>query len=176
MKEGTWLRCHMHAFEYLGGSTPCVVPDNLKTGVKGHPREGEVELNDAYREMAAHYGSAVMPARVRTPRDKPSVENEVWQAATEIVAALRDAVFTDFNELRRAVAAKLEEHNARPFTKREGARREVFEEQERPLPSVCVLSTGFDQNEHRNLSGLRTTRAQAFLSAYPSCMRACLTR
>ena len=89
MREGTWLRCHAHAFSYLGGSTPCIVPDNLKTGVKGHPREGEVEINDAYREMAAHYGSAVMPARVRTPRDKPSVETEVWQAATEIVAALR---------------------------------------------------------------------------------------
>lgn len=140
MRQDTWLRCHVHAFAYMGGSTPCIVPDNLKTGVKGHPREGEVELNGAYREMAAHYGSAVMPARVRAPRDKPSVENEVWQAATEIVAALRDTVFTDFNELRRAVAARLEEHNSRPFSKREGTRREVFEEQEgpllRPLPAV----------------------------------------
>lgn len=117
MREDTWLRCHVHAFAYMGGSTPCIVPDNLKTGVKGHPREGEVELNDAYREMAAHYGSAVMPARVRTPRDKPSVENEVWQAATEIVAALRDTVFADFNELRRAVAVRLEGHNSRPFSK-----------------------------------------------------------
>ena len=53
----------------------------------------------------------------------------MWQAATEIVAALRDTVFTDFNELRRAVAARLEEHNSRPFSKREGTRREVFEEQ-----------------------------------------------
>ena len=52
------------------------------------PATGEVELNEAYREMAAHYGSAVMPARIATPRDKPSVENEVRQAAAEIVAAL----------------------------------------------------------------------------------------
>ena len=103
MKQDTWLRCHVHAFAYLGGSTPCIVPDNLKTGVESHPREGEVVLNGAYREMAAHYGSAVMPARVATPRDKPSAENEVWQAALEIIAALRDTVFTDFNELKRAV-------------------------------------------------------------------------
>ena len=123
----------MHAFAYMGGSTPCIVPDNLKAGVTRHPREGEVELNEAYREMAARYGSAVMPARVATPRDKPSAENEVWQAALEIIAALRDEVFTDFNQLKAAVAAKLEEHNARPFTKREGTRREVFEERERPL-------------------------------------------
>lgn len=98
MREDTWLRCHVHAFAYIGGSTPCIVPDNLRAGVRSHPREGEVEPSEAYREMAAHYGSAVMPARVRTPRDKPSVENEVRQAATEIVAALRDVVFTDINE------------------------------------------------------------------------------
>lgn len=133
MKQDTWLRCHAHAFAYFGGSVPCIVPDNLKTGVRRHPRDGEVELNDAYREMAAHYGAAVMPARVKTPRDKPSVENEVWQAATEIVAALRDEVFTDLGGLRRAVAERLEEHNSRPFSKREGTRRQVFEEQERPL-------------------------------------------
>ncbi|MBM6868111.1 IS21 family transposase [Collinsella tanakaei] len=107
MREDTWLRCHVHAFAYTGGSTPCIVPDNLRTGVRAHPREGEVELNEAYREMAAHYGSAVMPARVATPRDKPSAENEVWQAALEIIAALRDEVFTDFNQLKRAVAEKL---------------------------------------------------------------------
>ena len=89
MKQDTWLRCHVHAFAHLGGSTPCIVPDNLKAGVKSHPREGEVVLNGAYREMAAHYGSAVMPARVATPRDKPSAGNEVWQAALEIIAALR---------------------------------------------------------------------------------------
>lgn len=133
MRQDTWLRCHVHAFAYMGGSTPCIVPDNLKAGVTRHPREGEVELNEAYREMAAHYGSAVMPARIATPRDKPSAENEVRQAAIEIIAALRNEVFTDFNQLKAAVAAKLEEHNARPFTKREGTRREVFEEQERPL-------------------------------------------
>ena len=138
MKQNTWLYCHVHAFEYFGGVTPCIVPDNLKTGVRRHPKEGEVELNDAYREMAAHYGAAVMPARVKRPRDKPNVENEVWQVAIEVIAALRDVVFTDINLLRSAVAEKVEEHNSRPFSKREGTRRQVFEEQERlllrPLP------------------------------------------
>ena len=55
MKQDTWLRCHARAFGYFGGAAPCIVPDNLKTGVKRHPREGEVVVNDAYREMAAHY-------------------------------------------------------------------------------------------------------------------------
>ena len=133
MKQDTWLRCHVHAFGYFGGAAPCIVPDNLKTGVKRHPREGEVVINDAYREMAAHYGAAVMPARVRRPRDKPSAGNEVWQAATEVIAALRETVFTDFGALKEAVRKKVDEHNSRPFSKREGTRRQVFEEQERPL-------------------------------------------
>ena len=101
--------------------------------MRAHPCEGEFKLNEAYREMAAHYGSAVMPARVRAQRDKPSVENEVWQAATEIVAALRDVAFADLIELRAAVAERLEEHNSRLFSKRGGSRRRVLGEQERPL-------------------------------------------
>ncbi len=133
MEQDTWLRCHAHAFAYFGGSVPRTAPDNLKTGVRRRPRDGEVELDDAHREMAARYGAAVMPARVKTPRDKPSAGNEVRQAALEIIAALRDTAFTDFNELKRAVAEKPGEHNPRPFSKREGMRRQVSGEQERPL-------------------------------------------
>jgi transposase len=48
---------------------PRIVPDNLKTGVIKHPREGEDVLNDSYREMAAHYSAAVLPGRVRAPKD-----------------------------------------------------------------------------------------------------------
>lgn len=43
--------------------------DNLKTGVISHPRDGEVVLNDAYRSMAEHYSAAVIPGRVRRPKD-----------------------------------------------------------------------------------------------------------
>ena len=110
-----------------------VVPDNLKTGVTAHPREGEVELNAAYEDLAAHYGSAVMPARVCRPRDKASAENEVWRAATYVIGALRNEVFTDMTSLRAAVAAKVAEHNARPFSKREGSRAECFTAEEAPL-------------------------------------------
>lgn len=123
----------MHPFGYFGGAAPCIVPDNLKTGVKRHPREGEVVINDAHREMAAHCGAAVMPARARRPRDKPSAGNEVWQAAAEVMAAPRETAFTDFGALKEAVRKKVDEHNSRPLSKREGTRRQVFEEQERPL-------------------------------------------
>ena len=140
MGGDAWLRRHARAFAHMGGSTPRMVPDNLRAGAGARPREGEVEPSEAYREMAAHHGSAVMPARIAAPRDKPSAESEAWQAALEIVAALRDEAFTDFSQLRRAVAERLGEHDSRPFPRREGARREVFEEREgpllRPLPAV----------------------------------------
>lgn len=71
MKQDTWLRAHVAMFEAFGGSSPRIVPDNLKTGVLKHPREGEIVLNDAYREMAAHYRAAVLPGRIRAPKDYP---------------------------------------------------------------------------------------------------------
>jgi transposase len=80
MKQDTWLRAHVAMFEAFGGSVPRIVPDNLKTGVIKHPREGEVVLNDAYREMAAHYSAAVLPGRIRAPKDysEDSVIPSVW--------------------------------------------------------------------------------------------------
>ena len=70
MRQESWLRAHAAMFAFFGGSVPRLVPDNWKTGVISHPREGEVILNDAYREMAAHYSAAVLPGRVRHPKDK----------------------------------------------------------------------------------------------------------
>lgn len=140
MRGDAWLRRHAHAFAHTGGSTPRTVPDDLRTGAGARPREGEVEPSEAHREMAARHGSAAMPARVATPRDRPSAESEARQAALEIVAAPRDEAFADFSQLKRAAAERLEEHDSRPLPKREGTRREVFEEQEgpllRPLPAV----------------------------------------
>ena len=71
MRQDTWLRAHVTMFDRFGGSVPRIVPDNLKTGVIKHPAQGEVVLNDAYRELAAHYSAAVLPGRVKKPKDYP---------------------------------------------------------------------------------------------------------
>jgi len=55
MRQDTWSRAHVAMFEFFGGSVPQIVCDNLKTGVIAHPRDGEIVLNDAYRELAGHY-------------------------------------------------------------------------------------------------------------------------
>ena len=141
MRQDTWLRAHVAMFDWFGGSVPRIVPDNLKTGVIKHPAEGEVVLNDAYRELAAHYSAAVLPGRVRKPKDKASVENTVAHVATWVIAGLRDRRFATLAELRAAIYQRVEAYNREPFQKRAGSRLSVFEAEEkpllRPLPAVA---------------------------------------
>jgi transposase len=68
MKEPAWLTAHVNAYDYFGGVARILVPDNLKTGVTKHTKQGLV-LNRAYHELAEHYGTAIIPARVRAPKD-----------------------------------------------------------------------------------------------------------
>ena len=135
MKQTNWLMCHVHAYEYFGGVTRLLIPDNLKTGITSNTRY-EIKLNESYRELAEYYGTAVVPARVRHPKDKSLAEGTVKYASTWITAALRNRRFFSVTEVREAVAEKLEELNDRPFQKREGSRRSAFlaEEKEYMLP------------------------------------------
>jgi len=135
----SWITAHNHAYEYFGGVTQIVVPDNLKTGVTKHTSR-ELVLNPTYKEMADHYGTVVMPARVRTPKDKASVEGSVGVISTWIIAALRNSHCFSLDELNKEVRVKLDEFNQRPFTRKEGCRFSAFEEEEKfalsPLPST----------------------------------------
>ncbi len=115
------------------GTTPRIVPDNLKTGVTKRPREGEIVLNDAYRELAAHYSAAVLPGRVRKPKDKASVEGTVGNIATAVIATLRHESFATLADLRAAIHERVAVFNAEPFQKRAGSRTSVFTSEERPL-------------------------------------------
>lgn len=133
VRQESWLRAHAAMFAFFGGSVPRLVPDNLKTGVISHAREGEGVLNDAYREMAAHYSAAVLPGRVRAPRDKASVENTVSHVATWVIAGLRHEQFTSLAQLRTRVYEQIDAYNGQPFQKRAGSRLSVFTTEELPL-------------------------------------------
>ena len=133
MRQNTWLLCHVHAFEFFGGTTVRIVCDNLKTGVIKHPKDGEVILNEAYESLARHYVCAIMPTGVAKPKQKASVEGGVGKIATAIIAKLRNQVFTSLEELNCAIKEKLADYNQAPFQKREGNRKEVFEAAERPF-------------------------------------------
>lgn len=135
MKQENWLMCHIHAYEYFGGVTRLLVPDNLKTGVTSNTRY-ETQLNESYRELSEHYGTAIVPARVCKSQDKGLVERSVGFSTTWITAALRERKFFSFAEVRTAVAERLEIINTKPFQKRPGSRRDAYlaEEKEFMLP------------------------------------------
>ena len=90
--------------------------------------------------MAEYYGTAIVPARPVSPKDKASVEGTVGVLSTWIVASLRNDKFFSFQELNEAIRIKLDEFNSRPFQKRKGCRLSAFEEEEKafllPLPST----------------------------------------
>ena len=139
MKQNTWLRCHVQMFEFFGGVTVRTVCDNLKTGVISHPKEGDIVLNDQYEALGFHYLTAIMPTQVRKPRQKASVESSIGKIATAVIAKLRNETFYSFHNLKQAVAKALNEFNTAPFQKREGSRREIFEEEKlhlRHLPAI----------------------------------------
>lgn len=83
-----WIAAHVHAFEFFGGVPDQVVPDNLKSGVTTAHRY-EPEINRTYEEMAQHYGCAIVPARVRRPKDKAKVEKGVQDVERRILAPLQ---------------------------------------------------------------------------------------
>jgi transposase len=134
----TWTGCHVRALEYMGGVAEIWVPDNLRAGVKA-PNLYEPDLNPTYAELARHYGAAVIPARVRKPRDKAKVEQGVLLAERWILAALRNRTFFSLGEARAAVKELVEKLNNRPMKQLKRSRREVFEALERatlkPLPA-----------------------------------------
>lgn len=128
---GSWIGAHVRTFEFLGGCPQLVVPDNTRTGVSRACRY-EPDLNPTYQQMAMHYGVGVLPARPRKPRDKAKVEVGVQIAERWIVAALRHRRFFSLVQLNGAIRELLERLNQRRFKKREGSRRSLFEEVDRP--------------------------------------------
>jgi transposase len=130
--QENWIAAHVNAYRYYGGVTRTLVPDNLKTGVTKRTK-ADIILNATYQEMAEYYDTAILPARVRKPKDKASVEGTVGHVSTWIIAALRNWKFFSLSELNEAIKEKLHELNEKPFQKRQGSRFSIFSEEERPV-------------------------------------------
>ena len=139
MEMESWITAHVNAYKFFGGVSRILVPDNLKTGVDRVSWYTPV-INKTYHEMAEHYETAVIPARVRRPKDKPNAEGTVGIISTWIIAALRSQEFFSLRELNEAIHIKLNEFNSKPFQKKPGSRLSVFLEEEKaalmPLPAT----------------------------------------
>jgi transposase len=133
-----FIGSHVRAFSFFGGVVRALVPDNLKSGVT-RACIYEPTIQRSYEHMAQHYGTAVLPARARKPRDKAKVEVSVQIVQRWILARLRNRVFHTLGALNEAIHACLDDLNRRRMRDYGKSRFEMFESIERatllPLPT-----------------------------------------
>jgi len=126
-----WINSHVRALTFFQGVPELLIPDNLKSAVTKVSRY-EPDLNPTYQELATHYGCAVIPARVRKPRDKAKVEVGVQVVERFILARLRHVTFFTLHDLNTHIQSLLSQLNHRPFRKLPGSRRSRYESLDRP--------------------------------------------
>jgi len=127
----SWCTGQALAFKYFGGVPAAIVPDNPRSAVK-KPCRYEPELNEAFRNMSSHFGCAVLPARVRHPKDKAKAESAVGVVTRWVFARLRNRDFFSLEELRSEVKLLVDDLNNRPFKKLPGSRLSAFEQLDKP--------------------------------------------
>lgn len=148
----TWATAHQTTDEFLhalsrclrniGGCPKLIVPDNLKAAVIKADRY-EPDLNKVMEDFGNHYGAVVLPARVRKPKDKALVENQVHLVYQRVYAKLRNQTFFSLDELNQALQEKTMEHNQTRMQQKDYSRQEKFLADEKhllgPLPDTDFL-------------------------------------
>ena len=132
-----WNNGHVRALEFFGGVVKIIVPDNLKTGIT-KPNYYDPDVNLAYQELAEYYRFAVLPTRIRKPKDKGKVENGVQNVERWVIAPLRKRKFFSIHEANQAIKEQVEKLNTKEMKAVGRSRRQEYEEIDlpnlRPLP------------------------------------------
>lgn len=140
MRQRSWQYGQIHAFEDFGGVPHMLVPDNAATATDRSGNARVTLVNREYERFAEHYGTAVVPARVRRPRDKSAAEGMVNLVEQWIIAPARERTFYTLEELNEFCLEQLRWLNERPFSAKDGSRMSIFNEEEAggllPLPST----------------------------------------
>ncbi len=134
MGMDTWIAGHIGAFTAFDGAPQLVVPDNALTATHRKTRgEPARFVTDRYQQMADHYGTAIVPTRVRKPRDKASVESAVNTVNKRVIGYLAEDVWTTLVELNDAIAERVHEIN-HDIRRADGStRHERFTAEEAPV-------------------------------------------
>ncbi len=168
-----WIGSHMRAFEFLGGVPEIVTPDNLKSGVTKACRY-EPGVNRTYEEMAAHYGVAVVPARpAETSGQGQGRRPEYRSSSGGSWRRCGSASSSPWRELNQAIAELRTRLNERPFRKREGCRRSLFERSTNRRcapcrPSAISTATGKPLASTSTTTSPSTTTGTACLTSWSS--------
>lgn len=126
-----WIDSHIHMFEYFGGVTEMLIPDNLRSGVtKAHRYDPDINAN--YQHFSEHYGVAIVPARVASPRDKAIAEISVNIVEKQILAPLRNMTFTSLGEINQEIKKRLLVINNQKFQKMNTSREQLYNEIDKP--------------------------------------------
>jgi transposase len=144
----SWLGAHVRALEYFQCVPQILVPDNLRAGVTKACRY-EPELNPTCADLASHYRVAIVPTRVRKPRDKAKAETGVLIVKRWVLAALRHRRFASLGELNAAIRPLLERLNTRPLRQLQRSRRELFEAWDWPAARALPV-TPYEYAEWRH--------------------------
>lgn len=132
MKQQQWNIGHIKAIEWYGGITERWVPDNTKTATI-HYNLYNPTINKSYAEMARYYNVAIIPARIRSPKDKPSVEEFVSDAEVWILEKIKDhGLFENFTELNDFIFKETRKFAEKAIKKNHQSRFEVFEKIDKP--------------------------------------------
>jgi len=127
-----WIDAHVSALEAIGGVPQLIVPDNAKTAIV-KACFYDPQVNRTYADMAAHYGTALLPTRPRKPRDKAKVEAAVLIVERWLLGRLRRKTFYSLAEVNAAIAEMLKNLNEeRPIRRLGVTRRQLLEEVDRP--------------------------------------------
>ena len=138
-KEPQWIEVNNHALDYFGGVPALVVCDNCKQAVIANQDWIEPELNKDYADWADHYGTAILPAKVRKPKFKSSVENAVGILEKGFFHKLEERKYFSLEQFNKDLWNELEALNKEPFKKKEHNRYYYWEEEKlelMPLPSM----------------------------------------
>ncbi|MDQ0277766.1 hypothetical protein QO003_002069 [Arthrobacter silviterrae] len=112
MNLAAWIDLHVRALEYFSGVPQILIPDNAKTATyRPQRKDPQRLLNDRYSQFATHYGTAIVPARVKSPRDKGAIERAVRTANHRIIGRLSHEAWHTIQELNEAVEVQVEEIN-----------------------------------------------------------------
>lgn len=126
-----FINSHINAFYFYGGVPNILVPDNLKAAVISN-KKGVIKLNDAYADMARHYGVAIEPARVYKPQDKSKVELGVKAIQRWILMKLRHHTFFSVEQLNEEINKLLDLYNEKKVRRFNKSRTELFEILDKP--------------------------------------------
>ncbi len=98
-------------------------------------------MNKDFQAWAEHNGTVITPAKVRSPRWKPTVEGHVKIVTMHILMDMEDMFFYSLDELNHVLIEKINAENKRPFEGLSYSRYDLFNKEEKeillPPPSTA---------------------------------------